>query len=54
MRRLESRCDHRSWRTTYMGRSDHFKLQLQRGWDPLYGGEHPELNQVESLYGVNT
>ena len=20
----------------------------------IYGGEHPELNQVESLYGVNT
>ena len=27
---------------------------LRRGWDPLYGGEHPELNQVESPYGVNT
>ena len=37
-----------------MGRSDHFKLQLPKGWDPLYGGEHPEVNQVESLYGVNT
>ena len=54
MLRLESRCDYHSWRTTYMGRSDHLKLQLPSGWDPLYGGEHPEVNQVESLYGVNT
>ena len=31
-----------------------FKLQLPKGWDPLYGGEHPEVNPVGSLYGVNT
>ena len=36
-----------------MGRSDHLKLQQPQGWDPLCG-EHPEVNQVESLYGVNT
>ena len=46
MLRLESHSDYHSWRTTYMGRSDHLKLQLQRGWDPLYGGEHPELNRI--------
>ena len=37
-----------------MSRFDHLKLQLPKGWGPLNGGEHPEVNQVESQNGVNT
>ena len=38
-----------------MGRSSYIQVATTKGWDPLYaGGEHPEVKQVGSLYGVNT